>query len=112
MCSSDLASLVTAHAGPGIPGTGNQAKVVEQTCKGGENVTLDGRASAWLLKGDCGTVTVTGNGNAVTIQSLKKLVAKGNGHAVKYVTNASGQPKLPIDKAGCNGCAVSKVNSL
>mgnify|MGYP000141188608 CR=1 FL=1 len=101
-----LATLLSAHAGPG------QNKATEKVCKAGENITIDGRAKAVVLKGDCGTVTVTGTGNAVTIESVKQVVGKGTGHAIKYVKNNSGKEKLPSDMSGCNGCAVQRVNSL
>lgn len=100
-----LGMLMIATAMAGGKGSGAETA----TCTAGEDLVLDS-GKAWTVTGECGKVTVDGKGMAVTIESLKSLVMKGNGVTVTYQNNASGLPKLPSDFKTCKGCTYTQAD--
>jgi hypothetical protein len=63
-------------------------------CKAGEGVAITGTGSVYTLSGPCDTVRVTGTGNDVSIDTVRRIEASGTGNSISWTKALVG--KAPV----------------
>src|SRR5438876_990101 len=70
-------------------------------CTAGERVEVSGNKNRLDLTGECGTVSVSGNENQVTVDTVAEIVTQGNKNSVRWYKGAGDKaPKVSNSGTG------------
>ncbi len=70
-------------------------------CKAGEGVAITGAGSVYILSGPCDTVRVSGTGNDVSIDTVRRIEVTGTGNSISWTKALVGKaPVTVVDGIG------------
>ena len=59
----------------------------------GQDVTINCHRTRVIITGECGTLTVNGNGNVVSVQNVSNVVVNGSNNKVEWNNSGSSKPE-------------------
>jgi hypothetical protein len=80
--------------------------VKNYACEAGEGVSINSTSSMYTITGPCDTIRVSGTGNVINIDQVRRIELDGTGNALTW--NRSLTNKLPITQVSGTGNVVNR----